>query len=242
MTFNIYELERFWGGLQFEDYPELLNQRNEFLDSHLGDQYAEDLANEHWKQMVLDVEYREFVENSISFGGVMWSIAAELIGDKVVDIIIDFIPGFGQADEIRDAIKAAKNGDVLEFLYEAAKIVGKNTPVGKFLKGAEAFTTLKNLYKKIDKINDAIGNFAENVIEQMWNIVKTFPKELRTNVDLISGITKTINIGLKSIDEVMASIPDFTNMTPARMKHILHGDASGAYIMSQVLLMIRLKK
>lgn len=191
------------------------------------DELAREFIDDHLTRLREDPLYKEFVETTFGWSGVMWSIAKELIGDKVVDILIQFIPGFGNADEIRDAIKAFKNGDWLEFTVEVGKIVVNNTPFGKLLKSWDAVDQMYDYYNKVEKVWNKIEGFAENVIEQMWNIVKSYPSSLRTNTDLIGGIAKAIKRGLKTIDEVMEAIPGFTAMSNSRMKHILHGDTGG---------------
>jgi len=103
----------------------------------------------------------------------------------------------------------------------------KNSPLGKAIKAVQISAEMTSFVVKIKKIWDKIEVYAESVIEQMWDILKKYPDEIRINADLIEGIAKLIKNGLKSIDEIMGSIPTFTQMSPSRMKHIPHGDATG---------------
>lgn len=200
---------------------------NFFLDNHTNDIAASEFINEHSNTLGIDAEYASFVESTFSWSPVMWSIAKELIGDKVIDIVLRFIPGFGQSQNLKDAIKAISHGDPLEFIFKSTQLVIGNTPLGQLLKGWEAVVELRQFYTKISRIWDKVGSFGEAAIEQMWTIVKRYPKALWTNSDLMSSIAKAIHRGIKSIDEVMASITGFTQMSNQKMKHILHGDATG---------------
>lgn len=121
----------------------------------------------------------------------------------------------------------SKNGDFFGVVYEAIQLVGKNSPLGRAIKAAQAAVEFSSFMVKVNRIWNKIDSFAETAIEQMWDIVKKYPEALRINPDLIGGIAKAINRGIKSIDEVMESIPGFTKMSSQRMKHILHGDAGG---------------
>lgn len=198
-----------------------------FLGNHPDDAAAADFITEHGNALGSDAEYAAFIESTAGFTPVMWAISKELIGDKVIDIVLRFIPGFGQADNVKDAIKAISHGDPLEFFFEVSQIVLNNSPLGNWLKAWNAVDELHDLYKKIDRIWDKIGNFTEEAVEQMWTIIKRYPNALWTNADLMGSIAKAIHRGIKSIDEVMASIPGFTQISTQRMRHILHGDAGG---------------
>jgi len=200
---------------------------DEFKSNHPHDLLAVALRKQHVMLLRADSNYKLFIESTAGWSGIMWTIAKEVIGDKVVDLIINLFPGFGQKDEVKNAIKAAKNGEILEFLYEAAIIVGENTPIGKYIKGLDAFKELSEFYKKVDRIWDKISGYAENVLEEMWDIVSKYPESIRINSELIGSISNAINRGLKTIDDVMVSIPGFSEMTELRLEHILHGDETG---------------
>jgi hypothetical protein len=183
----------------------------------LGNYTVDEDLLKHRDRLVLkmkyDSDYAEFVESSFGWSGAMWAIAKELIGDKLIDVL-------------GDAIKAAKNGDPFGVIYNAALVVGKNSPLGKAIKAAEVSVEMVSFENKVSKIWDKIGTYAENVIESMWDIVKTYPKALRTNTDLIGGLAKTIKRGLKSIDDMAQYADDigasYLNQTSVR--HILRGD------------------
>jgi hypothetical protein len=102
----------------------------------------------------------------------MWAIAKELIGDKAVDIIFKLVPGFGEAQKLKDAIKAAKNNDWLEFTYEVGKIVAGNTPVGKLLKIGEAGSEMFVFGKQVNKIYDNLKGWSTTKTTNIWNIIK----------------------------------------------------------------------
>ncbi len=198
-----------------------------FLNNHPNDIAATEFINEHSNRLGIDAEYASFVESTFSWSPVMWSIAKELIGDKVIDIVLRFIPGFGQSTALKNSIKAISHGDPIEFIYEVGKLALGNTPLGQAFKAWGAFDELHDFYKKTERIWDKIGNFTEAAIQQMWTIVKAYPKALWTNADLMGSIAKAIHRGIKPISEVMTSIPGFTQMSSQRMTHILHGDATG---------------
>ena len=143
-----------------------------FLTNNPNDVAALIHAYTQIENMKNDGDYKALVESSFGWSGIMWTIVKELVGDKAVDIIIGLIPGFGNVDELKDAIKAAKNGDWIEFTFEVGKIVGQNTPWGKMLKIGEAGSEMYQFCKKIEKIWDKIGTWTTSKTEQIWNIVK----------------------------------------------------------------------
>jgi len=158
-----------------------LNQVKDFLDNHENTDdsaAARDFAEEHGNALGSDAEYAAFIESTAGFTPVMWAIAKELIGDKVIDIVLRFIPGFGQADNVKDAIKAISHGDPLEFFFEVSQIVLNNSPLGNWLKAWNAVDELHDLYKNIDRIWDRIGTFSEAAITRLWDIAKHSPLKL----------------------------------------------------------------
>jgi hypothetical protein len=171
-----------------------------------------------------DQEFADLSTSSFSWSGIMWDIAKELAGDKAVDIMAQFIPGFSNVDELKDAVKAAKNGDWLEFTAEIAKIVGQNTPWGKILQVAEAGSELYNFCKKIDNIWDKINTYSTAVASKMWDIIKKCPESIRTNPTIISDLIKAVNRGAKSISDVVnhANVPWINSNS---VTHIFRGDS-----------------
>lgn len=163
-----------------------------YLANNPNDKDAEIHVRQQALYMLGDSEYKELVESSISWTGPVWTIIKELAGDKIVDILFKFIPGFNQADDIKDAIKAAKNGDMIEFTGNVGKIIvkalGKNTPLGKLIETINAAKEVHAFYKKISKINDAIGNFTTQAIERLWNIAKKTPIDLRSNATYLKYV------------------------------------------------------
>lgn len=200
-----------------------------FLNNHPNDIEAILHVNNIMTNMRMDADFNALVTSSFGWSGIMWEIAKELVGDKAVDIIINLIPGFGNADELRDAIKAAKNGDWIEFTFEVGKIVTQNTPVGKMLKIADSGAEMYIFCKKIEKIWDKIQTYSSAVVEQMWNIVKNVPKELRTNTALIEGFCKAIKRGVKSIDELenYAQTIGANYINSSTIIHIFRGSNNG---------------
>lgn len=145
---------------------------NNFLAKYPSNQAALDHARFQVLNIMADSDYKRLVTSSVGFSSVMWQIAKELIGDKAVDIIIGLIPAFGNADELKDAIKAAKNGDWFEFTFEVGKIIGQNTPWGKMLKIADAGSEMYQFCKKIDRIWDKIGTWSSTRATRAWEIIK----------------------------------------------------------------------
>ena len=156
-------------------------QIDNFLEAHPNDEAAEEHANYHLDKLISDVKYKEFVLASFNWPPIIWEIAKELIGDKIVDIIFRFLPGFGQADNVKDAIKALNNGDWLDFTYNIGQILVSNTPLGQLLKAWEAVDEVHDLYKLVDKIWDKIGNLSSAAIENLWNIAKKSPLKFNAN-------------------------------------------------------------
>ena len=174
---------------------------NNFLAKYPSNQAALNHARFQVLNILADPDYKRLVTSSIGFSPVMWQIAKELIGDKAVDILIGLIPGFGNADELKDAIKAAKNGDWFEFTFEVGKIVGQNTPWGKMLKIGDAGSTMYQFCKKIERISDKIGTWSSTRATKAWGIIKKSIKSpIATNPDY-----------WKYVDDL--SFPKFGNST-----------------------------
>jgi len=199
-------------------------QVNTALAKFIDDPVAIDAIIDHVNNINSDSEYKEFVEATLSWGPVMWSIAKELLGDKAVDLAFQLIPGFGQADEVRDAFKAAKNGDWLEFIAETSKIIAKETPWGKWIKVLDIGDDLIEFYKKVDKLADKVGAFADDVLEQMWDVAKKFPESVKLNPTLLEGLAKAAKRGVKSVNSIKAAVPNFTALSENAIEHIFRGN------------------
>jgi hypothetical protein len=204
-------IKTFTNTLSTEDKDWLKKSENSFhqdqirknLINYADDEDGKEFIKDHLERLQLDSEYKEMVESVPSWSGVMWTIAKELIGDKIVDIIVQFIPGFGNSDEIKDAIKAIKNGDWLEFTIEIGKLVVQNTPLGKLLKTWDAIDDLHDYYKKVIKIWDKIGNLSEQAIEKAWNIAKKSPLRIHGSYLKYLDDVKTPKLGNANIPTPM---------------------------------------
>jgi|GEM_PF-2266460 len=221
--------------------PSMKSQTDAFLAKYSSEmEEAQEHLNRHVLMMAADSDYQEFVAASAGglgagFGGAIWGIIAELVGDKLVDLAFRFVPGFGNADEVRDAIKAAKNGDWLEFTMEVGKIIGKNTPLGKWWQLLEGTVEMRELYRRIDKIQDAIGGFSEAVIEQMWDIARKYGPNSRLNSSLLKSVAKGVKNGVAKIDDVLEAIDNWDKLDVQTLTHILHGDGKGLHHISGLI-------
>lgn len=166
-----------------------------FLDNHPDDEAAREFVTEHGNALKNDQEYADFVESSFGFSPIMWSIAKELIGDKVVDLVIRFIPLGGQTQNIKDAVKAITHGDWLEVAFEVSQIVYQNTPLGQWIKAWETVDELRQFYTKLDRIWDKIGNFTEAAITRLWNIARHSPLKANANYLKYVGDLATPRLG-----------------------------------------------
>jgi len=177
--------------------------------------------------MLQDAEYLEMVSASIGWSPIMWEIAKELVGDKAVDVMISLVPGFDHADELKDAIKGAKNGNWLEFSFEVGKIFAHYTPWGRMLKIAAASSDMYFFCKKVEKLWDVVSKYSNDVVSRMWDIVKTVPFELRTNKKVVEGFCKAIKRGNKTTAEMVVYAKDVDYLTNSGLSHIFRGTASG---------------
>ncbi len=109
---------------------------------------------------------------AVGWPPIIWVICRELVSDKAIDIILNFLPGFNKKDEIRDAIKAIANGDWMSFTWEAAKIAVGQIPWVKVL---DAANELRQLYKVVEKIYDWIGQVGTAALERAWGILGKSP-------------------------------------------------------------------
>lgn len=145
---------------------------DQFLSKYQYSQEATQHVNNQIQNMMNDSQYESLVVSSFNFSPIMWSIANELIGDKAVDVILKLVPGFREAQKLKDAIKAAKNNDWLEFTLEVGKIVAGTTPAGQLLKIGEAGSEMYVFCKQVNKIYDNIKDWTSTKTTQIWNIVK----------------------------------------------------------------------
>lgn len=211
----------------FLDENPLINSMFDNYEANNPDsEYAEQHKLDQVMLMIADPEYKDFVESSAAWGGVFGTIVLEIAGDAAIDALGKLIGG-GVPNNIKEAIKGVKNGDWISVTGEIGQIIWNNTPIGKLLKIGEVGSDFYHIGLKINKIWDKVEVFAENVLEQMWSIVSKYGSEIRLNSDLIESICKAIQRGLKSIDDVMESVLPFAEMTTDRLRHILHGDATG---------------
>ncbi len=131
----------------------------------------------HLEQMNVDAEYRDMVTASFGWPPILWTIAKELIGDALIDLILNKIPLFNQQDEVRDLVKSAKGGDWAEFAFEVSELVFKtllkNNPWVKTLEtiweGSEKALKIGKLIKKVESLFNSIG---QQAIERAWGILE----------------------------------------------------------------------
>ena len=145
--------------------------------------------------MRTDAEYKAFVEESFAWSPIMWEIAKELIGDKVVDIIFRFLPGFSQANNVKDAVKALNSGDWPTFIYEVGQIVVANTPLGQLLRTWGALNEVRDLVKWAGRIWDKIENFSEAAIQRLWDIARKTPLKFNEKYLRYVGDLETPKLG-----------------------------------------------
>lgn len=150
----------------------LKSRVNTFLQTQNYTNEAHDHVENLSLNMMTDAEYEKLVMASPSFTPIMWEIAKELVGDKAVEIIFKVIPGFSDAQKLKDAIKAAKNGDWIDFSFEVGKIIAQNTPIGKMLKIGEAGSDMYQFIKNVEKLHSRISTWSTTKTTKIWNIVK----------------------------------------------------------------------
>lgn len=155
-----------------------------FLANNNNSQDAKDHLKEEIAKMMANGEYDHFVESTYSWGEVIWEIAIELVGDALIDIILDKIPGFGQAQEIKDIIKGIKNDDWFEVTKAIGELVFegvlKNHPALSAIKAVwEGSSALVKIGKSMDKVGDLVNSIGTQAAERAWNIVSKM-----TNIDL----------------------------------------------------------
>ncbi|MBL7798071.1 MAG: hypothetical protein JNJ90_16385 [Saprospiraceae bacterium] len=185
---------------------------NTFLEKYGNEEGAKDHANTHLDNLMTDPEYREMSEASFSWPGIVWTIAQELIGDALIDLLLNQIPLFNNQDEVRDIIKSAKNGSWLEFSYETTKLVFKvllkNNPYAKAVQALwEGSEKAAKISKALGKIETLLGTMSTQALERAWGIIKKmegklfeiedFPKYLKYIDDLktpkLGGYFATVN-------------------------------------------------
>jgi len=149
-----------------------------FLANHSNEIDAKTFVSKHLDQLISDPDYEKMVTASFGWPPIIWTICKELISDKAIDIIFNFLPGFNKKDEISDAIKAINNGDWLSFTWEAGKIVAGQIP---WVKALDTAIELRGWYKTIDKINDLVSQISANALERAWTILQKSPVKFSTN-------------------------------------------------------------
>lgn len=142
------------------------------LEKENYSQEAHEHIDQHLDWLESDTEYRQLCAASIGWSPIMWEIAKELIADKAIDIIFRFLPGFGQANNVKDAIKALNSGDWLDFTFQVGQIVVGNTPLGQLLKAWEAVDELRDFYKTVNRIWDNVTNIPSVRLQRAWDILK----------------------------------------------------------------------
>jgi hypothetical protein len=150
-------------------HPVHRQQVTTFYENHPDDLEAEEYLNDQLSLMLADASYREAVESMINWSPIVWAVAKEIVGDKIVDIVGDVVLG-GNKQNVLDAIKAAKNSDYFGVVYAAVKLVGGNSPLGKAIKAAKATVDFTTFMVKIERI---FGKFTDAAITRLWTIAKT---------------------------------------------------------------------
>lgn len=204
-----------------------------FINNYSNNPDALLYINEHIERMRTDLEYKAFVEASFGWSPIMWEIAKELIGEKVVDIVFRFIPGFGQADNVKDAIKALNSGDWPTLIYEVTQLVVGNSPVGQWLKAWQAVNEIRDLVKKAGRIWDKIENFSDAAVQRLWDIAKNSPLKFNEKYLKYVGDLETPRLGnatrvdyRKTFDE---AFPDVRTNTPMQVHHAVPQAAMSNY-------------
>ena len=133
---------------------------------------TKEFIQEQLTELEIDPNYKEFVESSFIWPPIVWEIGKELVGEKIVGIIISKIPWFNQSTNVKNAITAIATGDWIDFTYQVGKIVVQNTPLGQLLKAWEAVDEVHQLYKWVDRIWDVFKNLPPQRLDRAWNILK----------------------------------------------------------------------
>lgn len=159
------------------------NDIDNFIKKYGHEEDAKEHANTHLDNLMTDPEYREMSEASLGWPGVVWTIAQELIGDALIDLLLNQIPLFNNQDEVRDIIKAAKNGSWLEFSYEVSKLVFKvvlkNNPYAKAVQALwEGSEKAAKIGKALGKIETLLGTMSTQALERAWGIIKKMEGKL----------------------------------------------------------------
>jgi len=197
------------------------------LIKYSGDQEAQGYIEKHIQNLQQDSEYKALVESSFGWSSIMWQIGKEIVGDKAVDILA----GIVGADEVRDAIKAIKNSDWIEFSVEVSKLVLNNTPVGKFLKILDAGSEMYQLCKKIEKIWDKIGDLSEEAITKLWNIAKKSP--LKINGDYLKYLD---DIKFPKFGQPFASLSTYSSKFKQKFHEVSDGISQVHHAVPQAVL------
>lgn len=160
-----------------------------FLDKYGAEEGAKEHANTHLDNLMTDPEYREMSEASFDWPEVVWTIAQELIGDALIDLILNQIPLFNNQDEIRDIIKSAKNGSWLEFSYEVSKLVFKvvlkNNPYANAVQVLwEGSEKAAKIGKTLGIIKTLLGTMSTQAVERAWGILEKMGGKLFDFEDL----------------------------------------------------------
>jgi hypothetical protein len=162
--------------------PKIFDSQNKLLSEYGITADIRDHFHSEIDRMIAEPEYKELVLSSFNWPPFVWTILKELIGDKVVDILANFL-GLGQAANVKDAIKGLKNNDWSSFAWNVGQLVVNNTPLGKLMKGLEAGKNLADLIDKVGKIGDKIGHLSEAAVQRIWSIVQRAPASMRFNAD-----------------------------------------------------------
>lgn len=165
------------------------NDLGAFIEKYGHEEGAKKHAEVHLDNLMTDPEYREMSEASLAWPSIVWTIAQELIGDALLDIILDKIPLFNKQDEVRDIIKAAKNGSWVEFSFEVSKLVLetvlKDNPQVALIKTiGEGGQKAKKIGKIIDKIETLLTTMNAQALERAWGIAKKMGGKLFEIEDL----------------------------------------------------------
>jgi len=165
------------------------NDLDTFLGKYGNEEGAKDHANTHLDNLMADPEYRDMSEASFGWPGVLWTIAQELIGDALIDLLLNQIPFFNKQDEVRDIIKSAKNSSWLEFSYEVTKLVFKtvlkNNPYAKAIQALwEGSEKAAKIGKALHKVETLVGTIGAQAVERSWGILKKMGGKLFDIEDL----------------------------------------------------------
>ena len=141
----------------------------------------------------------------------------EMLGpvfSELAGVAVLFIPyGIGDAADI---IQSCKEGNYISMgcLWAVAGVV-------------MPFDELLDIWRHRGKFTAAWKTVqGYSVLKQAWKLIQACPRNIRTNVNTLESLRVAIDRGVKTISEIRAAIPNFTNLSDDAIERIFRGDGS----------------